>query len=152
MINIHVIATQGAIKMNEHVKTLATMAILTTFTVIAGCAITGKELVGDNTVKVEKISSEWGVVTFVSVVQEGDEVALRGEVRRRPIGRGSIPGHIDVEVLDSSGATLERMSTDYRRLSIKSRYAKFDANLGTIPPSGSTIRVIHHDAGPHDSM
>lgn len=138
--------------MNEHIKTLATIAILVTDSLTTGCATTGRDLVRDNTVKVEKISSEWGVVTFVSVVQERDEVALRGEVRRRPIGRGSIPGHIDVEVLDSSGATLEQMSTDYRRLSIKSRYAKFDAKLGTIPPSGSTIRVIHHDARPHDSM
>lgn len=138
--------------MHEYVKMLATIAILITFSVTTGCAMTGKDLVRNNTVKVEKLSSKWGVVTYVSVVQEGDEVALRGEVRRRPIGQGSIPGHIDIEILDSSGSTLKQMSIDYGRLSRKSRYAKFDAKLGIIPPSGSTIRVIHHDSDPHDPM
>ena len=138
--------------MNEYVKPLATIAILITFSVTTGCAMTGKDLIHDNTVKIEKVSSKRGAVTFVSVIQEGDEVVLRGEVRRRPTGRGSIPGHIDVEVIDSSGANMEQMSTGYRRSGTKSRYAKFHSRLAAVPPSGSLIRVIHHNARSHDPM
>lgn len=138
--------------MNVYIKTLGMIAILITFTVTTGCATTGKDLVSNDTVKIEKVSSTRGTVGLVSVYQKGDEVILRGEVRRRPVGRGPIPGHIDVEVLDPSGTTLEQTSTSYRRLSIKSRYAKFYSKLEKIPPSGSTIRVTHHYASPHGSL
>ncbi|MBZ0071908.1 MAG: hypothetical protein K8I04_09320 [Gammaproteobacteria bacterium] len=138
--------------MNSYNNTLATIVALITFSILTGCATMGSDLIRDHTVKIEKVSSARGTIGFVSVIQEGDEVTLRGEVRRRPVGRGPIPGHIDVEVLDPSGTTLEQMNTSYRRHSIKSRYAKFYTKLGKIPPSGSTIRVTHHYANSHESL
>lgn len=118
---------------------------------VSGCATVGKDLVRDNTVKIEKVSSRWAKVQFVRVVQEGDTVALRGEVRRWPTGRGPIPGHIDLEVIGPDGGVLEQATLNYQRRSVKSRYAGFHGTLDTIPPTGSTIRVIH-DLRSHDAM
>lgn len=110
---------------------------------IAGCAATGKDLVRDNTVQIEKVSSTWAAVRFVNVVQEDGEVTLRGEVVRRPVGRGPIPGHIDLEVIGSDGDVLEEAVIGYHRRSVKSRYATFHATLNATPPRGSTVRVTH---------
>lgn len=109
---------------------------------ITGCATTGKDLVRDNTVQIEKVSSRWATVRSVNVVQEDGEVRMRGEVVRRPVGRGPIPGHIDLEVIGPDGITLEERMIDYHRGSVKSRYAKFHTVLKAAPP-GSTIRVMH---------
>jgi len=117
------------------------LAILVTF-FIAGCATTGRDLVRDNTVQIEKVSSRWATVRFVNVIQEDGEVRLRGELVRRPVGRGPIPGHIDLKVIDPDGATLEESIINYHRRSVKSRYAKFYTVLKAAPP-GSTIRVMH---------
>ena len=128
--------------MNRSSITLPTIALLTTFGLIAGCATKGKDLVGSKTVKIEKVSSVWGTLGFVTVIQDGDAVTLRGEVKR-PSGRGPIPGHIDLEVIAPQGDLLEKCMIDYDRPSPKSRNANFNAVLRVTPPPGSTIRVEH---------
>jgi hypothetical protein len=71
------------------VKWIRSLPILTTI-LVAGCAMTGRDLVRDNTVQIEKVSSGWATVRFVSVIQEDGEIELRGEA---PAGRpGSHPG------------------------------------------------------------
>lgn len=129
--------------MNIYIKTLAAIAILTNLTVTAGCATAGRNLVRDNTVKIEKVSSKQATITSVNVIQEGDQVMLRGEVRRRLVSRGHIPGHIDLEVIGADGSVLEESVIDYHRRSVKSRYAIFHDTLRVTPPPGSTIRVTH---------
>lgn len=118
------------------------LAILITF-LIAGCATTGKDLVRDNTVQIEKVSSRWATVRFVNVVQEDGEVTLRGEVVHRPVGRGPIPGHIDLEVIGPDGEIVEEAVIEYHRRSVKSRYATFHTTLKSAPAVGSKIRMTH---------
>jgi len=129
--------------MNRKLNTRAMIAIVTTFGILVGCVTTGSNLVHNGTVKIEKVSSAWGTIGFVNVIQEGEEVRLRGQVRRRPSGRGPIPGHIDLEVIGPEGNVLEKLVIDYDRPSPKSRYANFHAVLTATPPPGSTIRVTH---------
>jgi len=129
--------------MNMYIKTLAAIAILTTLTLTAGCATVGKDLVRDNTVKIETVSSKWATISSVSVIQEGDKVMLRGKVRRPLAGRGHIPGHIDLKVIGADGSVLEESSIVYHRRSLKSKSAIFHTTLKVTPPPGSTIRVIH---------
>ena len=119
------------------------LAILVTL-FITGCAATGKDLVPDNTVQIEKVSSRWATVRSVNVVQKDGEVTLRGEVvRRPPVGRGPIPGHIDLEVSGPDGEMVEEAVIEYPRRSVKSRYATFHTTLKAAPAAGSTIRVTH---------
>ena len=71
------------------------------FTLATGCAVTCKDLVSDNIVKIKKVSSQTAVITYVSVIQEGNEVTIHGEVRRWSIGWGLSPGHNDIDVFES---------------------------------------------------
>ncbi|MEW5756460.1 MAG: hypothetical protein AB1810_09150 [Pseudomonadota bacterium] len=114
-----------------------------TIALLAGCASAGKDLVRDGTIEVEKVSSRQATITLVQVIQEGEEVLIRGQVQRRPIGRGPIPGHIDVELIEPGGGVLEKIHVGYHRRSAKSRYAEFHGTLKTTPPAGSTLKVIH---------
>jgi hypothetical protein len=121
------------------------MAILATFSMLSGCTTMGRDLVRDNTVKIEKISSSHGTVSLLRVMRKGEEVTLCGEVRHRSnLGHGPIPGHIDIEVLDPSGEALERKSAASHMYSVRSRFAKCCVVLDNIPPSRSTVRVEHH--------
>lgn len=118
------------------------LAILITL-FIAGCAATGRDLVRDNTVQIEKVSSRWATVRFVNVIQDDSEVTLRGEVVRRPVGRGPIPGHIDLEVIGPDGEIVKESVIEYHRRSVKARQATFYTTLKPAPAAGSTIRVTH---------
>jgi hypothetical protein len=128
--------------MNKCVNTQAIIAFLTTFGLLAGCATAGKDLVGTGTVTIEKVPSAWGTIGFVRVLQEGEEVTLRGAVNRRPFGRGFIPGHIELQVINPDGDVLESCVIDYYP-GPKSTYANFHAVLNATPPPGGTIRVKH---------
>ena len=120
-----------------------TVVLLTIFGIPAGCATMGNDLVANDAVKIEKVGSARGTIGPVRAIQEGEEVALSGEVRRRPFGRGPIPGFIDLEVLNPQGDVLEQCVIDYDRPSPNARYANFHAVLEVAPPTGSTIRVRH---------
>ncbi|MGB7934588.1 MAG: hypothetical protein WCH04_20645 [Gammaproteobacteria bacterium] len=128
--------------MNISIHTRTTIAFLTAFGILAGCATVGKDLVRTDTVKIEKVSSAHGTVGPVSVIQERNEVTLRGEVRRRPFGPGPIPGHVELEVISPEGDVLQKCVIVYYRPSPESIYANFHAVLKVMPP-GSTIRVEH---------
>lgn len=128
--------------MNISINMRATIAILVAFGVIVGCATKGKDLVRTDIVKIEKVHSSQGMFGPVSVIQDGKEVTLRGELRRRPFGPGPIPGHVDLELINSEGDVLQKCAIDYYRPSPESIYANFRATLKAMPP-GSTIRLIH---------
>ena len=138
--------------MIRHMKMIEMIVILIIFTITTGCTTMGNDLTRDDTVKIEKISSKRGSIGLVSVSQKENEVTIRGEVKRRPPGRGYIPGHIDVEVLNASGTTMETIKIDYRQRSYRTRSARFYSMLGMIPLSGSTVRVVHHNVKTHSSL
>lgn len=110
---------------------------------MTGCAAYGKDLVDNNTVKVEKVSSRWAKVTRVMVNQDDAGIVVRGEVQRWPPMRGPIPGHLNLEIIGPDGQMLEENTVGYHRRSYKSRYATFSTKIGTPLPAGSTIRVTH---------
>jgi hypothetical protein len=129
--------------MHRYINTRATIAFLITLEILAGCAMQGRDLIGSGTVRLEKVSSALGTIGPITVIQQGEKVTLMGEVKRRPDGRGFIPGHIDLEVISPEGHVLERCMIDYYP-GPKSTYANFRAVLKATPPPGSTIRVIHN--------
>jgi hypothetical protein len=129
--------------MNRYDNKVAMILFPAIFGILAGCATQARDLVGNDTVELEKVSSALGTIDSVTVIQEGEEVKLHGEVKRRPYGRGFIPGHIVLDVTDPEGQVLERCVIDYYP-GPKSTYANFHAVLKAPLPAGSTIRVIHN--------
>jgi hypothetical protein len=129
--------------MNRSINKMATALFLASFGILAGCATQGRDLVRSDTIKLEMVPSALGTIGAVTVIQEGEEVTLRGEVKHRPGGRGFIPGHIDLDVIDPEDNVLEKCVIDYYP-GPKSTYANFHAVLKAPPPPGSRIRVIHN--------
>lgn len=138
--------------MNMYIKTFIAFVTLTMIFMTSGCATMGKNLVHEKMVRVEMVSSQEATVTYVNVIKKGSAVEVSGKLSRRYIGRGPIPGHIDIEVIDQSGTTLEEISTHYHLHSIKSQHAVFQAKLKKIPPSGSVIRVTHNGESSHGTL
>lgn len=135
--------------MSGHVKGAITSIIIAMAIVSTSCATTGKDLVRDGVVDIEKESSRYAMITLVSAMQEGADLLVRGELRRRHGGRSPIPGHIDVQIIGTTGEMLADASVGYHRRSAKWRSASFYTRLETVPPPGSTIRVLHDAAGIH---
>lgn len=135
--------------MREKVREVVMSIIIATAITSTGCATTGKDLVRDGVVDVERESSRYALVTLVSAMQEGPDLLVRGEVRRRYGGRSPIPGHIDVQIVGPDGEMLEDASVGYHRHSAKWRSASFYVRLESVPPRGSTIRVQHDAARIH---
>ncbi|MBZ0070138.1 MAG: hypothetical protein K8I04_00185 [Gammaproteobacteria bacterium] len=126
------------------------LMILIAAVLVNGCATQGRDLVHDRTVTVESGPSPLATVRRVTVEQRGPDMEIRGEFSRRWPGRGPIPGHIDVSLIDRDGTALWEASLDYRRRSIKSRITVFHVKLEVEPPPGSTLRVLHHNAPIHE--
>jgi len=120
---------------------------------ISGIALSKeRDLVKDNTVKIERVASKYAVVTNVNVRQIDSVLSVYGTIKKRPtFGRGPVPGHIDTEVIEPNGRTVSKKNVRYIRNSTVSRLSKFNFNLDIEVAPGSTLRVVHHDALPHDS-
>jgi len=119
-------------------------------TMVTGCTTTGKDLVRDDIVNIEQVSSTYATVTRTSVVQEGPDVVISGEVQRRASVWNLLSGHVNVEIVGPDGQVLKKTSVryypssfDYHRLRLTSGYATFSTRIKTTPPVGSSIRVTH---------
>ncbi len=111
--------------------------------VLAGCA-TGKDLVRNGTLKVERIDSNRARLSSVYVRQEGEGIYVRGTLTKRSAGRSPIPGHVHITVFDPEGDVLGDTRTSYERTSGKARSARFYVRIPIELSNGSTLRVTHH--------
>ena len=131
---------------NEQSSPRTAIAILLLSMVLTACAA-GVDLVRDGTVNLERVPSTQVKISDVHVLREDGVMAVYGKIT--PFRRaGFIPGHIHMEVIDPNGKLLRELSADYKRGDTKSRSAHFYVQLPMEPPVGSTVRVIHHRAGP----
>lgn len=130
--------------MNRHARIFVTIAVISMVAMTTGCATMSRDLVRENTLNIEKVSSKIGTVTDVHIVQDESQVRIYGELTHSTLGRGTIPGHVDLEVIGPDGDVLEQTTIEYHRRSMKSKISTFHSTLQTMPPVGSTIRVIHN--------
>lgn len=100
-------------------------------------------------ITVERINSSSAKITRAYLQSMETILLLRGELTRYIPARGSIPGHLHIELIDPNDTAFKETEIGYRRKNRKSRYAKFylpiPGDLRTI----SRVRVIHHDARSH---
>jgi hypothetical protein len=112
---------------------------------ITGCASTGVDLVAEGEVKVEYVPSHYAHIDWVSVHQEEDMLIISGELHERSHTIGFVPGHVDIEIISSTGDVLQQGYTRYHRFG-RGKSGKFKFSIqfpGTIA-QGSRIRVVHH--------
>lgn len=100
-------------------------------------------------IKLERVDSVAAEVKHAYLSLIDDEVVLRGEVQRKMHKRGTVPGHLHVQVLDSRGEVLDDDIVCTTMKCRKTGTAKFIYKTGIPPEQISSIRIVHHDTHSH---
>lgn len=125
------------------------LAVVTLLTATA-CSTTNvvKE---DSSIKIERVDSKAALVTHAYLSKTGDETILNGEIKRQGHGRGPIPGHLHVTLIDPQGNTIKEADISYIRRSTNSSTATFSTHLPIALQPGSTIKIMHFDTKTHET-
>jgi len=131
--------------MNTVKKTTALlMAILLSSIMGSGCATNRVDLVANENVVVEKVSSPSTYFSKTSVYSTDSKMTVSGELRKRRSSRGHIFGHVEIEVISPDETVLCVIDTSYHRRSLKSSRSIFSVDIPLQAEDGSTVRIIHH--------
>jgi len=88
----------------------------------------------------------------VSARQDGENVIVDGQIKRKKIGgRGVEKGHVDIEIRDEEGRTIQQVVTDISpRIvpKLSGLRSSFSTKIPIIVPEGSLVSVRFHN-GPH---
>ena len=139
--------------MKTQIKIQSIVRILYLSTIfVAGCLANNVDLVDNDAVSLERVSTKYFYISWVRVYEQEDATEVCGEIRRRYRGRGGNGGHghIDVVVVSPDGTVLEEVSTLYYPRDIPRKSAPvayFTVRLSQPPPPGSTVRLSHHNDG-----
>lgn len=131
-------------------KTLKNIALTISLAALSACSAYSPLGQADG-IPVDKVDSASVTIQRAALQNSETGLLLRGELKRKAIQRGPMPGHLHVELLDIEGKVFRQTSLGYRRLGVKSRLAGFALS---IPQSNDTIgrvRVIHHDLKSHSA-
>jgi len=100
-----------------------------------------------NDFKITTVNSNKANVAEVNLMKTSDGYVLKGKVYNKTKSRSiSIPGHVDISIVDTDGKILNTSTVAIYRMSRKSRFAKFSYTLKELPATDSSIRVRHHNA------
>ncbi len=103
-------------------------------------------MLDSDVVAIERQGSRVANIGQVAVFQQEEGSLVRGKVRRSHYGRSDIPGHVDIELIDSNGKSVYKDSVSYRSISLRKREAKFYVKLDRVIEKGSLLRIKHHDS------
>jgi hypothetical protein len=88
--------------------------------VVTGCASIRLDPVIAG-VDVEPVDSFKARVTTIQVRDHDGRLKVSGRLEKRHMGRGPIPGHLNIEAFARDGALLARATTRYRQINPKTR-------------------------------
>ena len=110
-----------------------------------GCSTSAeKNFLTDNGISVERVNSKLAHVERGKVSKTTDGIMIYGVLKRHDHPRRIIPGHVDIEILDSNGQSLDMISRNYSRIPLNKNQSTFRVELSAVPENGSVIRVSHH--------
>ncbi|MCF6280835.1 MAG: hypothetical protein L3J28_01290 [Candidatus Polarisedimenticolaceae bacterium] len=134
--------------LNRIPKSIITAASVIFITLLTGCT-SSLNIVNVQHVRLENIGSSSVRITRSYLSSTADEMVLRGELTRRIPARGSIPGHLHIELIGPDNGLIKTAEIDYKRKNRRSRYSHFSLSIPEILVAGSTLRIIHHDMRSH---
>lgn len=126
------------------------IAMLLATLLLTGCAGIQSSLDIVEGINFERIDSNTASITNVYLHRTAQGMDLHGELKRKLANRGRIPGHLYVMLIDPQGEKLKEADVDYTRHNPQSSHAHFSIPLPIKLPAGSTIRITHMAAEPHD--
>jgi hypothetical protein len=121
------------------------MTIITTLTLIAGCAsINPAKTDISGSIEIERAGSQKANIREVNIQTDEEQLTIYGSITKTLNQRGHILGHLHIEAFDKSETLLGEIITDYRRQNHNSAISKFSVTLKVDPEDVARIGVIHH--------
>lgn len=133
--------------MNAKSPTLVlTLIFVITTVLFSGCASNRVNTVKNGTLQVERTAPNGVYFSKGYIYEEDGRLVISGTVKSRNLNkiRG---GHVDIAIVSPKGDIIQQSSTVVktgRLKKLRQQGARFKLTLSTIPPSGSTIRVVYH--------
>jgi hypothetical protein len=126
------------------------IGLLTATVLFFGCTTNRINYINEASVLFERALSEDVHISEVYAYENGDELIVRGTVKRSPqYCCDPARGHVDIAVLGSDGLVLDMISTLYSPRNIpkvRSRSSHFTVQLPYTLPDGVTVRVAYHNS------
>jgi len=132
-------------------RPLSLILALSTLLIASGCSTTNT-VQQESGITIERIDSSAATISNAYLTYQDGFLSLRGEVKRRLMGRGPIIGHLHVALIDPEGNTLKVADINYMRRNIKSSTASFSERLPLDLSEGSTVRITHFNSEHHDNL
>ena len=120
------------------------MTILLSSIIISGCATNRVDLVANEKVVVEKVTSPSAYFSKISVYSTDSKITVSGKLRKRLPSRSHIFGHVEIEVILPDETVRCVLDISYHRRSLKSSSFIFSVDIPLKVEDGTTIRIIHH--------
>lgn len=128
-----------------------TLAAIITLLIATACSTTNL-VREEHGITIERIDSDKATISNAYLIRDDGQLVLRGEIRRRPIGRGFIPGHLHVALIDEQGNVIKEADISYMRKSTKSSSATFKTKIPLEVKPWSTIQVTHFKTDTHSPI
>ena len=100
--------------MNYKVKKLNVIFFSIVVTIsFSGCS-TYKKFESDNKIVIKSVGSNFATITRAGLyTTEPNVILLRGKLKRKSFQSGSIPGHLDIELLNLDGVVFKKAEVKY---------------------------------------
>ena len=133
---------------------LKKILVILGMTVGAGALVTGCTANGmakQAQISIERVDSSTVKIGHAYITKTADGLVLRGEVKRKIHGHGSVPGYLHVELLNPQGQVLKTAEVNHNRKANSDHIANFSTLLPIELVTGSAVRIVHHDMKSHMS-
>lgn len=119
---------------------------------LAGCS-TYTKFEADKKTVIKTIDSNVVRITYAGLyTTEPDVILLRGKFKRRNFQSGSIPGHLDIELINGGGKVFKKAEVKYWQQGGKYGDSTFSIPLPINSALISTVRITHHSIGSHTTI
>lgn len=134
--------------MKKHRSIFKSVFFVFSLVLLSGCA-SDRDLIRDNTITLERIDSNIAYFKSVSIQQFDKEVFLRGTVKRRHSGRGTVRDHVDAMLTQPDGRLIYINEVPYYHKNIKKGKAQFQVTFSEELKAGSLLRLSLHNTSEH---
>ena len=115
---------------------------------IAGCTASTRPIMFDH-IKLERIDSSSANITHAYLKHAEGQLILRGDLKRKLNKRGVLPGHLHVEVIDSSNTMIDESIVCYKLKCANTGTSSFVYKASENPDKIKIIRMVHHNDHSH---
>jgi len=126
--------------------------LLAVITLLSVNACTSNSVKSEHDIKIERVDSSKANIRHAYLFESDGQMTLRGTLERRLSGRGPVPGHLHITLLNPQGKVLKEADISYMRKHRKSSISRFSTKLPMKLIPGSTIKITHFGTESHEGI